>query len=217
MVNPSHKGNRTDYGFEHTFLHEMTHAVTMQAVTQGGPAVENLKVLVNNLKRTYNSGDLEISEGVDQMLKYIFKGVVQGKAEYNVTDTHILQEFTAYAMSNQEFQGFLKEQPYVIKGKNLWEKFVETWAAMAKALGIEVGSENMLAAAMNDVIALTDQGRVTSTKESVTETESKFDEISDLPSYSDQDVVTLNTLANMGLLKTTSSTIEEAITAKKNC
>ena len=224
-LNPEHKTNSTDRGFEHTFLHELTHHLTIKGVREGGLAAENLKNVTDILKQRWKSGAMELSEDNLAQLEYIFEGKVKGVVQYKVTPTMVLQEFTAFAMSNTKFQELLKEQPYVIKGQNFWEKLVTAFSDVLSAMGV-TDSNNMLAAAMNDVLTLTDQGRVTSTKESVAETETKFkkinlapdvSEISDLPAYSDQDVVTLNTLANMGLLKTTPSTIEEAITAKKNC
>ena len=123
-------------------------------------------------------------------------------------------EFVAFAMSNNEFQDMLKSIPYK-KDETLWDRLVSIWSDLLRSLGLDVDSDNLLAATISEVASITKAPTSGPAPSKVTKTTKKFDPDDFLPGNPEKDIVSLTKLYEAGIIDET--TAAKAIELQKKC
>lgn len=223
IVNPDYA---TGDNMEHTILHEVTHALTFEAMNKDSAEVRNLTTMKDIFKRELQAGKYTLSDAQSKITNYLFK-----ERNESTRQRSELQEFTAFAMSNPDFQKLLKQTPYRNENITFWDKLLKGFGKLLKAMGVS-DPNNMLAATINDVMTMVE------VKESskVVEKEQSMNSFLGLDSLEDifneleregvleegemnsQEVfVSLSPLVEAGLISGTKDSIKETLTKLKNC
>ncbi len=134
-----------------TVLHEMLHAALNKKMDLALDAIQSGRVSDAGLIRAYNDLLRTMNLTAERLNKYIDRGITPAYME-ELVDAGIFddpREFIAYAMTDPEFQKFLRNTPGHIK-KSLWTQFVDNVRAF---FGMSGDTTNALA----DIIDITDQ------------------------------------------------------------
>jgi len=224
--------NETNAEVEHTILHEATHQLTHHTIRNGGPAVEKLNRQAAVIKHMWESGKLNFSvdekvrERQEKYLTYIFFDE-HGKSKKEFS---VLQELTAFAVSNPDVQELLKNTQYN-KSETMWDVLLKGWTKILESIGVTTG-DNLLAPILETVLTMKQApsvARVINTEEGdgpgkVTgsfDLDSFIDEdgygsFTDSGLVSPEDIVSLKMLQSAGIISDVAD-IKSALEQKKNC
>jgi len=131
LINENAIENKSD--LEHTILHEITHAYTVELE-------KNRALLTPEQRKLFN--------GLDEMVAYVKKQKGQEKFSYFLSNT---REFISGTMSNPEFQAYLNEVNY--KTSNILDKILEFFK---KLVGLDVRVNSMLANSLQNIVKIID-------------------------------------------------------------
>lgn len=134
-----------------TVLHELLHAALNKKMDLALDAIQNGRVSDKGLIRAYNDLLKTMNLTAQRLNQYIDRGITPAYME-ELVDAGIFEdprEFVAYAMTDPEFQKFLRNTPGHIK-KSLWTQFVDNVRAF---FGMSGDTTN----ALSDIIDITDQ------------------------------------------------------------
>jgi hypothetical protein len=134
-----------------TVLHELLHAALNKKMDLALDAIQSGRVSDAGLIRAYNDLLKTMNLTAERLNKYIDRGITPAYME-ELVDAGIFddpREFVAYAMTDPEFQKFLRNTPGHIK-KSLWTQFVDNVRAF---FGMSGDTTN----ALSDIIDITDQ------------------------------------------------------------
>lgn len=137
---------------ELTLLHELLHAVTIQAILD--PKNDRQRRAVRNLNNLYEAFKSKFYDG--KSFKELQKEF-GGSAEYiaKVYPAKNLKEFVVAALTQPEFQKMLQELEYS-SDQTFWEKFKEFLNLILKSFGVDINTT--VGKAINDVLILTEVG-----------------------------------------------------------
>lgn len=226
IINQYKNSNKTNAGFEHTVLHEMVHQVTRAGVEQGvrtnSAAVQGLEGVVSVFRNSVENGDITLDSEQRKFFNYIF-----AKPQDRV---RTLQEFTAFAMSNSSIQKLLAESKYRNGNESFFDKLKAMWGKLLQELGIK-DPNNLLAPTLGFVLDMANETGASGNVKTVSET--KADRLNDLNAILGMDSVqdklddlgvefgevslSLQPLAEAGLINLTEDSILQAITKNKIC
>lgn len=134
-----------------TVLHEMLHAALNKKMDLALSAIQEGRASDTALTKAYNDLLKTMNLTAQRLNQYIDRGIPPAYME-ELIDAGIFEdprEFVAYAMTDPDFQKFLKSTPGHIK-KSLWTKFVDNVRAFFGMGGDTVN-------ALSDVLDITDQ------------------------------------------------------------
>ena len=134
-----------------TVLHEMLHAALNKKMDLALSAIQEGRSTDTALVKAYNDLLRTMNLTAQRLNQYIDRGIPPAYME-ELVDAGIFEdprEFVAYAMTDPQFQKFLKNTPGHIK-KSLWTQFVDNVRAF---FGMSGDTTNALA----DIIDITDQ------------------------------------------------------------
>ena len=134
-----------------TVLHEMLHAALNKKMDLALSAIQEGRASDTALTKAYNDLLKTMNLTAQRLNQYIDRGIPPAYME-ELIDAGIFEdprEFVAYAMTDPDFQRFLKNTPGHIK-KSLWTQFVDNVRAF---FGMSGDTTNALA----DIIDITDQ------------------------------------------------------------
>lgn len=136
-------GNMSGMDYE-TILHEFIHAVTIEAIARArsnrqmkftpmGVGVGQIERAYSAFMKHFNQRVADTSNPLTAFEQQMYSGEANTIAN--------VWEFTAWALSSQEFQAYLAKIPYDVKN-SLWDKFVQ---AIKKVFNIPGAEASMLA------------------------------------------------------------------------
>ena len=155
IINPLNIDNKED--FERVILHEITHAMTKEAIYMSGnsPAIQSLRDLHGQFKT--QMGYKYTIEKMNQVMNEINSG---SKLSVKIRDARMIRaamnfdEFITESMSNKEMQETLNSFTPNKAFKNAWENFKSLVADILEAFGFEKGK--LLDYVVSNVISLID-------------------------------------------------------------
>jgi hypothetical protein len=137
IVIDKHNINTNDFqtkreDFEHTFLHEVGHAITRQILLNYGYVTKEQKLIIDEIDKIISM----FKDDAPVDLKYFFKNN---------------REFVTAVMSNKKMQNYLNGKIY--KSENLLSKIFDL---IKKIIGYNPSKNTALSAAMDNVLRLID-------------------------------------------------------------